>query len=412
LENRVIHIALCLLFLLGFGASAQKKTDDLKKQEREIQKKIESTKSLIQSARSTQQLTIAELGIINHQIAYREELMRNLNFQAKQVEQEIVEINKIISSLESDLTRLKEEYAKMAQYAFKFRYSEYKLMHVFSANTFAEAYFRSKFIQQYTSYRKRQAEKIVSTQAELKQRIAELDSVKEEKRKLLSQQASEKENFVKDKELQQKSLQQLKTQEQRLLADLKQQEKKRQELAAKIRKAIEEEMRAKEREAAKSAKTTTSAGFALSPEAALESKNFESNKGKLPWPVEQGEITGLFGIHKHEVVKDVEVKNNGIDISTTKNAEVRAVFEGTVTSILVISGAGKVLMISHGAYITVYSNLQEVYVAKGDKVATKQKIGRLLPKDDSNISEAHFELWRITSGDPQKENPNHWIYRR
>lgn len=411
LASRRIHILLIGCFLTVFSVVAQKKSENLKKQEREIQKKIENTKALIKSARSTQQITIAELGIINRQIAYREELINNLSFQMRQVDREIAESQKIISSLESDLDRLKEEYAKMVQYAFKYRHSDYKLMHIFSANSFSEAYFRAKFIEQYSAHRKRQAEKITATQEDLKQKIAQLDAVKKEKQHLLGQQAGEKQNFVKDKDMQQQSLQKLKTQEQKLLAELKEQERKRKELAAKIKKAIEEEMKPKVTTSASGAKTTA-AGFSFTPEVNLQSKNFETNKGRLPWPVEKGEITGFFGIHKHEIVKDADVENNGIDISTTKSAEVRAVFDGTVTSIIIIPGGGKVIMISHGAYRTVYSNLQEIYVSKGDKVTAKQKIGKLLPKEGTEISESHFELWKITADGPKKENPGNWIYRK
>lgn len=399
------------MLFIASGVFAQKKSEELKKQEREIQKKIESTKTLIQAKKNDQKLTVAELAIINRQIAYREELIGNLNFQMRQLEQEIVESKKIISSLESDLQRLKDEYAKMIQYAFKYRHSEYKLMHIFSANSFSEAYFRSKFIQQYSAHRKRQAEKIVATREDLKLKIAQLDNIKNQKKEILSQQAAEKQNFSRDKELQQKTLQELKTQEQKLQAELNAQEKKRKELARLIAKAIQDEITPKPTTSPSGTKTT-SAGFSITPEVTLESKGFESNKGKLPWPVEKGEITGHYGVHKHAVVTDADVNSNGIDISTTKNAEVRAVFEGTVTSIIVIPGAGKVAIVSHGAYRTVYSNLQEVFVSKGDKVTTKQKIGKLLPKEDSSISEAHFELWKITNDGLKTENPANWIFRK
>ena len=117
-------------------------------------------------------------------------------------------------------------------------------------------------------------------------------------------------------------------------------------------------------------------------------------------------------IYNELQIVDADVENNGIDISTTKSAEVRAVFDGTVTSIIIIPGGGKVIMISHGAYRTVYSNLQEIYVSKGDKVTAKQKIGKLLPKEGTEISESHFELWKITADGPKKENPGNWIYRK
>ena len=138
------------------------------------------------------------------------------------------------------------------------------------------------------------------------------------------------------------------------------------------------------------------------------SKNFNNNKGRLFWPVERGEITSSYGKHRHHLVSTATVDNNGVDITTTKNALVRAVFNGKVTSVLIIPGAGKVVMISHGEYRTVYANLQEVFVNKGDQVKSKENIGKLLIKD-AGISEAHFEIWRINSSGMNTVNPSLWL---
>ena len=138
------------------------------------------------------------------------------------------------------------------------------------------------------------------------------------------------------------------------------------------------------------------------------SKNFVSNKGRLYWPVERGEITSSYGKHKHHLVNTATVDNNGIDITTEKNAIVRSVFNGKVTSVLIIPGAGKVVMISHGEYRTVYANLQEAFVKKGDYVKSKQNIGKLLLKQ-SGISESHFEIWKINSSGMNTVNPSLWL---
>ena len=138
------------------------------------------------------------------------------------------------------------------------------------------------------------------------------------------------------------------------------------------------------------------------------SKSFNKNKGKLIWPVERGEITSKYGRHQHHVVSTAYVDNNGIDITTSKNANVRSVFEGKVTSVLIIPGAGRVVMVSHGEYRTVYANLQEVYVKKGDIVKPKENLGKLLAKE-SGISESHFEIWRILSSGMNTVNPSLWL---
>jgi len=189
-----------------------------------------------------------------------------------------------------------------------------------------------------------------------------------------------------------------------LKAQLQKQQNKQKQIARAIRRAIEAEIAAE-------AKKNKSKGFVSTPETSALSKTFAANKGKLPWPVFKGEITGRYGKQQHDVVSTAYVENNGIDITTDKGANVRAVFGGKVSSVFVIPGAGKVVMVSHGSYRTVYSNLEEVYVKKGDTISIKQKIGKLLPASSGNVSEAHFEIWYITSSGMKSQNPSLWIYR-
>jgi murein DD-endopeptidase MepM/ murein hydrolase activator NlpD len=140
-------------------------------------------------------------------------------------------------------------------------------------------------------------------------------------------------------------------------------------------------------------------------------KSFISNRGKLPWPVEKGTITENYGKNAHPTFENVFTNNNGIDISAPKFSEIRAVFEGEVTSVLNIPGAGKVVILKHGNYRTVYSNLQNTYVKVGDKVSTKQGIGSLFVKPDYSVSVLHFEVHLVSGSGVQSLNPVHWINR-
>ena len=194
----------------------------------------------------------------------------------------------------------------------------------------------------------------------------------------------------------------LKISESSLTQELKINNQKRKEIAKAVKKAIEEEIKAIEKK--------TKSKFNLTPEGLALSADFKKNKGKLAWPVARGEITSKYGKHQHHVVSTATVDNNGIDISTSKQALVRAVFDGKVTSVMVIPGAGKVVMISHGEYRSVYANLQEVFIQKGDQIGTKENIGKLLPKSNG-ISEAHFEIWKISSEGMNTENPAYWLSR-
>lgn len=386
--------------VIGFSQGTKK----LKKQEAALKKKIANTKNLIQQTRKTEQLTMTELAIINHQIAYRESLMDNINYQMKRLDDDLISAQKEIQLLENDLKQLKGEYAKMLQYAFKNREEDYKMIYVFSAKSYTEAYHRLKYIEQYKDFRQKQVERIKKAKTALELKVEEIEVLKTDKQQLAIVQAEEKNLFLKDKEAQQSSLKKLQANEAQLKAQLQKQQAKQQQIAKAIRKAIEAEIAAE-------AKKNKTKGFVSTPETSALSKTFATNKGRLPWPVFKGEITGRYGKHEHPTVKNTFVDNNGIDITTEKGASVRAVFGGKVSSVLVIPGAGKVVMVSHGSYRTVYSNLQEVYVKKGDAISIKQKLGKLLPASSGNVSEAHFEIWYITSSGMKSQNPSLWIYR-
>jgi septal ring factor EnvC (AmiA/AmiB activator) len=223
---------------------------------------------------------------------------------------------------------------------------------------------------------------------------------------------AETRNLTVDKGDRQAVLDGLKQEEGRLRMSLHRQEQQRKELAAAIRKAIEAEV-AKSNKAKSAASKTSTGGkmeFTLTPEAKELNADFEKNKGKLPWPVDKGTITSGFGKQPHPVLRGITIENNGLDIGCEPGASVRAIFRGEVSSVIVIPGAGKAVMLSHGAYRTVYSNLRDVLVSKGDKVDTKQAVGVVMTEDGT--STAHIEIWKIDKdGNLQKVDPAAWIFQ-
>ena len=325
----------------------------------------------------------------------------------RKIADQIFHKEKEIKVHESNLKKLKMDYARMLRYAYKNRNTDYKLLYLFSANSLSQSYKRLKYLQEYASYRKKQADRIIAEQQKFKEKIKELEQTKIRNEEVAGTQYAEKKHFLMDQEMQKEALSKIMSDEARLQATLSKQEKQKKRLRLEIRRAIEAELAATR---AKSGNKAIS-GFKETPEIKLASKSFESNKGKLPWPVAKGEITGKFGKHKHNIVKTADVENNGIDISTTKGAGVRVIFKGEVSSVLVIPGAGKVVMVKHGSYRSVYSNLQEVFVTKGEKVETKEEIGQLLA--NGNTSQAHIEVWKINAdGSMAKQNPEYWIYNK
>lgn len=394
-------ILITLGFIISFGLSAQKRSDQLKLQEKQLITKIANTKLLIKQTKNSEKLTLTDIGIINNQIHYREKLISNYNFQLRKLDENIHEINRQIISLENTIGVLKEEYQKMLMYAFKNRNPNYKYLYIISSSSFSEAFHRMKYIQHYADYRKKQIERILKNQVDLAIEKELLSTEIEKKSLLVETKKSEKENYLNDKKTQEVSLKKLKENEDLLVKQLNEQSKKRKKISSAIRKAIEKEVRS-------TIKESKTASFSLTPEGMELSKSFNSNKGRLCWPVERGEISSRYGKHRHHLVNTATVENNGIDIVTTKNANVRAIFGGKVTSVLIIPGAGKVIMVSHGEYRTVYANLQEVFVKKGELLSAKQNIGKLLINEEG-VSESHLEIWKIASTGMSTVNPSLWL---
>lgn len=404
---------LLLLLPLCLLANAQSRKD-LEKKRDALDKQIRSTSALIEQARKEQKNTEQQLHLLDAQIRQREELIRTMNGELFQVDQQIQETEAVITSLRGDLERLKVEYGRMVQFAFLHRNASDRLSYLFAAESFAQAYKRSRYLSQLAEQRQRQATLILETQQSLAGRIDELKGHRQQKATLLSSEVDERKRLTQDKGGHQTALSTLKKEEGRLKETLKKQNKKKSDLESAIRKAIEAEIR---KSAPKPTGTAASKGGApakatltLTPEARELGADFEKNKGKLPWPVEKGTITSRYGRQPHPVLKGIEINNNGIDIACEKSAPVRTVFRGEVSSIIVIPGAGKAVVVNHGAYRTVYSNLRDATVTKGQKLDTKQQVGVVMTDDDG--SAAHIEVWRITAeGDIVTVDPALWLFR-
>jgi murein hydrolase activator len=413
---RFVHAALFLLFVLftPSPASAQSRKE-LEKKRDQLDKQIKATTALIAAGENEQKATQRQLELLQAQIQQRQELINTMNSEVFRVDKEIAETEDLVVSMEKDLGKLKEEYARMVQYAYMNRSSYDRLSYIFAAQSFAQAFKRSRYLDQLAEQRRQQASLIAATQESLGKKAQDLKGRRNEKVSLLSEQLTEKKKLTTDKGSHEKTLTSLQKEENQLRETMRKQRNKRESLAAEIRKAIEAEVRKSAKPAKSGGGTRASKGSSkmeleLTPEAKLLGSDFEKNKGKLPWPVSKGTITEGFGEHPHPVLKNVKTNNNGIDISCEKGASVRAIFRGDVSSVIVIPGAGKAVIVSHGVYRTVYSNLRDASVGKGDKVETKQTVGTVMTDDDG--STAHIEIWKITStGDLVKVDPSAWIYQ-
>lgn len=409
----------------------QSKKEDLQKQRDDLNEKIALTKKLIRESESSQKVTGSQLAILNEQLAYREQLLRNINRDITHIDGEIGSKESNIAGLNNELERLKAEYAGMIVQAYKNRSSYDKLMYIFASENFNQAYKRLKLTQHYAGVRKQHVEEIEQTKQEIARNIQALQKNKQEKEQLANAKQQEKEEISKNKQAQQQKLTSLQKEEKKLRDQQKKQESDRKKLTAKIeeiiRKEIEEARRKeREREAAEAKKNATAGNsgvkapdksassgtktIAAAPEVLALNADFEKNKGNLPWPVSAGVITQRFGKHPHSSLAGIEVSSNGVDFTTEKDAFALAVFNGTVTSIFSIPGAGQNIIITHGSYKTVYSGLSNVVVSVGDKVTHKQKLGTVLYNGEEHS--LHFEVWKVSTEGGTAQNPESWIKRR
>ncbi|MDX2362503.1 MAG: peptidoglycan DD-metalloendopeptidase family protein [Crocinitomicaceae bacterium] len=419
--SKVVCIFLLLCYNVAWGQST---SDKLKKEEARLERKIADTKLLLDQSKTNTASSLNELRVIENQIAYREQLLKNYDNQIRGAEMKIQDKQQQIELLHLKIDRLKAQYKKLLVYAYKHRNKYGKMMYLFSADNYNVALKRKKYLEHISEIQQKQFLAIRQNQAIIEEEIIAIEEEKAYKSAIIAEKSKEKIAIEEDRMLQAEVYKQFKQEEEVLYAKLKEDEQKRAVLSQKIAAAIQkeiaeaEERRRKAEEARRLAAAANNTNVETTPsgptfeetrEEALLSASFEGNKGKLPWPVKKGSITEGFGKNLHPTLKNVYTNNRGIDISAPRNAQVRAVFDGEVTSVLNIPGAGKVVIIKHGNYRTVYSNLQDTYVTSGQRVTTKKVIGSLLSGDQQNMSVAHFEIHKVSNGTVTCLNPTLWV---
>ena len=291
-------------------------------------------------------------------------------------------------------------------------------MFIFSSKSFNQAYLRIKYMQQYSLFRQQQASKIIGVTRTLSKKLSYLESQKREKLALLKNKESEKLILFSEKEEQNYNINQLSQKEKMLLKTLRNNEEAVQSLQNAIERIIAQELKrvteTKRKNFASSKITTTSLKtekksedyvYSLTSEEINLSTSFEKNKGRLPWPVDKGTITDYFGEQPHAELKGIMIKNNGVNIETSQGASAKVIFDGVVTGIITIPSLNNVVIIRHGDFLSVYSNLKNVTIAKGDKVKTLQSLGTIQTDPATNKTKIHFEIWK----GKVLLNPSGWI---
>lgn len=419
---RYLKIFLIVFFsiIMMPNSFAQKdKQKELEAKRKAIQEEIKQINSLLFKTKKEEKSVLSQVEDINKKIAATENLIRVTNQQANLLTRNINANMKRIDELREELKIMKADYAEMIRKSYKSQNQQSRIMFLLSSESFLQAYKRVQYMKQYAAFRKKQGEEIAAKTQELQALNEDLLSQQKEKQKLIDENNIAKNQLLQERKAQQELIATLKKDEGTYTAQIRQKQKEAdkidKEIDALIKAAIEEaNRRAAEAAAAAAAKGKKSdisaapkGGFALTAEDKALAANFVSNKGKLPWPVERGMVVKSFGTHRHPQFPNVTTTSNGVEIATEDLAPVRAVFEGTVMSIQKIKGAHITVLIQHGEYITVYRNLETVSVRKGDKVTTKQTIGKVARSATAGRTILNFYIYRNNT----VINPADWIYR-
>ena len=441
--SKKLLVLLCLFVftVFSFAQTASKSKKDLENKKKRISEEISEINSLLSETKAHKKSSIGALLNLNMKIEKRQELINTINAEIHELTKEIRVNEKKSDILKNTLEKLKADYAKMIVFAQRNQDSYSKLMFVFASADFNQAYSRLKYFQQYSEFRKKQAKEIVETQTLLLANLNELKEQRHEKNMLLGNEEVEKENLAKEKGEQEQVLTELQQKEKDLKRDLEKKKKETIELQLAIKKIIADEIKKRMEEAAAKSEANASAKKAkeekvsktktpktketkvktensnvikvnpplnveMNEEEVALNADFVSNRGKLPWPV-KGVICETYGEHEHPALKGFTILNSGVEICAAKGTQVRAVFDGEVTGVVLMPNGGKLVIIRHGEYRSVYCNLTEVLVKNGQKVSVKQPIGTVNYDESEDKNSMNLQIWM----GQKTMDPSGWLYR-
>ena len=390
--GRWLGLVVLSVLSLHFSVYAADSVKDLQKQQKKLQQEIETTNKMLKQTKKDEKATLNKLQLIGENIKTQKKLINTLDNEITALNREMKTLSNTRDSLQVVLDGHKADYAQMVRQSHYARMQQSPLLFLMSSDSFQQLARRTRYLQEFARFRQQQVARIEYAQAEIDTQNELLQENKNDKQNALSTRKREQENLKRDERKQQNMLTQLKSKEKDLSKQLQQKQKK----VAELNKKIDDIIR-------KQAASKTS----LTKEQQLVAGGFEANKGRLPWPVEKGLISGHFGKQQHPVYQHVTMDNKGIYLQTVAGSKARAVYKGEVTSCFMIANTYAVI-VQHGNYRTVYSNLSKLNVKQGDKVETKQAIGTIFtdPEQDQK-TELYFQIYK----DRDILNPELWIAR-
>ncbi len=409
------HLFIIAFLIFSASAWSQSAQEKLEQRKEQILKEIRAQEALLRSQDTKQKSILTEIIQQKEKIRLRESLIKTTEKQAKILKDEMYINQLAINQLNRELEDLKSDYAALIVKSYKSRSEQSRAMFLLSSESFLQAYKRAQYMKQYASFRKTQGEEIKVKSEKLEVLNTKLVAQNIEKKKLIVEQEQERVTLQKEKDEQEKLSAAIQKDKKKIAQEIKSKQQEAKEIDRKIDRLIKEAIAEANRKAAAERKkanpkitaaetraTENSTKMVLTPEAKIISDNFKSNKGRLPWPTNTGQITQKFGDQPHPDLSYLTVHSNGIEITTSSGSQARAVFDGEVYSILYVSPVQKAVMIQHGDFFTMYHNLSDVSVVKGQKVSRKQNIGTIRTSSETGRTILKFMITQnITYTNPQ-----------
>jgi septal ring factor EnvC (AmiA/AmiB activator) len=390
---RATHVIIIGLLFISVHGFSQHSRDDLESQRKALEKQIKSTSEILEKTQKSKNKSLNQLKALNVQISQRQELLASINRELNMLDNEAAIQEKNKNEASKAITQLETRLNHALRMSYVRSQLQPDWIYLLSAQSIGQALARWVYIKQYKSYISRQLKELAFRKEKHQELLIQLEENKKEKKQLFNEEEQHRRQIQQEQKSKEAMISELGREEKKLKNQLASTQAKKKKLDDEIARLIREE-----------GKKMNTSGLATAPETKALNDKFASNKGKLPWPVSKGMITGRFGNHPHPVLKGIMVQNNGIDIQAEEGAGVKSLFNGTVASVTRIPGYDYMVMVRHGLYFTVYSKIVNVAVKKGDTVNTGQVLGYL----GSEEPELHLEIWQ----DKTKLNPESWIAKK
>jgi septal ring factor EnvC (AmiA/AmiB activator) len=372
------------------------KKNDIKQKLESTKKEIEKSNKILNEVRKNKKVSVSKMILLDKRINLRKEIITDIENETEILEEKINDKRKVIEIMNDDLKNIKKEYGIILYNTYKNYKSYRRIMYLLSSKDLNQVFKRYKYLQQYSDYRKKQAEILKGLKEIIKEEVLLLSNTTKKNNLLINQKKEENNKLEQEKDIRKKAYNKLNKKEKKLVDEITKKERIKKQLEETIRRIIEEEAR---KNAGRNLYER------LTPEEKIISDNFGKNRGKLPWPTKRGSITTGFGIIDHPEIRGTKINSNGVDIETVKGETARCLFEGVVSKIVAIKGANNTVIIRHGNYLTVYQNLVNVKVKVGEIVKIKEEIGDVYYDENENKSVIHLEIWHELN----KMNPEIWL---